>query len=392
MSNTTYEVEVIFAAGDRQSEERFELLSRAIATELRELGLHRTLNVATIEFTPSGEEAPALGVYLASGAALAEPCLSERVAAALAAGRVVIPVVDDPRAFSTSVPEPLVPINAWAWSGEDPEVRLARFVLEQLGIEESKRKVFISYKREDGLMAAEQLRDLLSKARFEPFIDRFNIRPGEDVQATIGDELEKHAFMLLLETPLAHSSDWVYDEVDYALSHAMGITIVRWPGNPPEVPGSVGLPRVQLADEDLHPDEHGYEVLLDGAIERVLAEVEAAHARGLVRRRRNLIRNIEEAASAAGCLSTPLPNWQLQVSCPAGEHSTLCGITPRLPSANDLQLLDQARERLGDTATAVLVHAARQLRPELRGHLEWVAGDRRLVLTPENAIGSRWMP
>src|SRR5205807_2551001 len=126
------------------------------------------------------------------------------------------------------------------------------------------------------------------------------VRAAEDVQEKIADALEDHAFLLLLETPLAHTSEWVVDEVDYALSHTMGTLILRWPGDPPAVPGSAGLPRLALAPTELTTDEHGYDVLTAAALDRMVGEVEAAHAQGLVRRRRMLIRSIEEAAAAAG--------------------------------------------------------------------------------------------
>jgi hypothetical protein len=68
----------------------------------------------------------------------------------------------------------------------------------------------------------------------------------------------------------------------------------------------------------------------------------------------------------------------------------MLGITPRLPSANDLQLLDQARAEAAQGSSAVLVHAARALQDPLREHLRWVAGERELVVMPENAIGGKW--
>jgi hypothetical protein len=383
VQNTTYEIEVFRDDQD----DRLEALSQALGAELEEIGLHRTLTVATVEFEP-GEAAPSAGVYLSSPAALADGALTERLIRAIEAGRVILPVVDDLGQFTASVPEILHSLNGHEWSGPEPERGLARFLLEQLGIEERQRRVFISHKRDDGLGAAEQLHDHLSKMGFEPFIDRFAIRGAEEVQTRIAEALEDHAFMLLLETPFASTSPWVFDEVDYALSHTMGTLILRWPGEHDQVPGSPGVPRLGLLEEDLYSDPHGYDVLTDAALDRVLSEVEAAHAHGLVRRRRMLIQSIADAAAAAGYASVALPDWRLTVRCPS--ESTLLGITPRLPTAEDLQFLDQARSHSGEGSPAVLVHAARELGSELRTHLSWVSADRELVVMPENAIGGRW--
>src|SRR4029077_5445146 len=113
----------------------------------------------------------------------------------------------------------------------------------------------------------------------------------------------------------------------------------------------------------------------------------AAHAHGLVRRRRLLLTSTAEAA-VAGCAScVPLPGWRLKVD--HGGTTTIVGTAPRLPTAEDLQALDEATAAYAP-ATAVLVHSARVVRANRRHHLQWVAGGRDLTLTPENAIGARW--
>jgi hypothetical protein len=149
------------------------------------------------------------------------------------------------------------------------------------------------------------------------------------------------------------------------------------------------VPRLQITDADLVKDAHGYDTFTDAALDKVIEAIEASHAQGLVRRRRMLVRSIEEAAKASGCTSClPLPDWRLWVEHAAGP--TLVGITPRLPTASDLQQLDHAREGATVNPAALLVHSARDLRPARREHLEWVTGPRDLALAPENAIGGWW--
>jgi hypothetical protein len=382
--STSYHVEVIQV--DRQA--WLEQLRDALGAELREVGMHSTVTVELDE-APPADDAPAVSVYFAGPSALSDGAVLERIGAAIDDGRTVIPVVADLRDFSSSVPQSLNAVNGFAWDDAESARRLSRVLLEELGIEDRQRRVFISHKREDGLGAAEQLHDRLTHHGFVPFIDRFAIRSGERVQDTIADALEDHAFLLLLETPEAHASEWVFDEVDYALSHTMGTLILQWPGDPAPVPGSIRLPRLRLSPSDIIEDDHGYDVLTDPALDVVVENVEAAHAQGIVRRRRMLLRNVEEAALAAGATTcVPERHWRLLVE--RHGHSTLVGVTPRLPNAGDLQHLDQARTAHPASPSAVLVHSARTLRAPLRGHLSWVAGERDLVLRAENAIGGHW--
>ena len=383
-ASAIYHIHLLAHDGDVRCME----LEGAVLAEITELGLHRAL-VVNVNREPAGEEEPSVGVYFGGKDALGDPTLASEAQGLLDSGTTVIPVVSSLADFSHEVAAELHDLNGVEWSGEDPAVRVARILLEELGIEDRQRRVFISHKREDGLGAAEQLHDVLSHHGFQPFIDRFAIRPGERVQDYIADALEDHAFLLVLETELAHRSAWVYDEVDYALSHAMGILIVQWPGDPPPVPGSPRLPRIALAPDDLKKDEHGYDVLMPPARDRLLAEVEAAHAYGIVRRRRSLTRSVEEASLAGGAYAcTPQRGWRLLVEHASGE--TLVGVAPRLPTAADLQQLDQARSGHEDGVEAMLVHSARVLREPLREHLSWVTGDRSLTLRAENAVGGVW--
>jgi TIR domain len=380
MTAATYGIYVI----QQHRQAWLDALTTAIAQELEDVGLHRTLDVQLSE-SPFDDAIPSLGLFLAGYPEIDSGDLRTRVADAQMAGTPVIPVVEDLAAFGAAVPASLQPINGFEFAGFEPAQRLARLLLEELGIEDQQRRVFISHRRIDGLAAAEQLHDELTHRRFLPFIDRFAIREGQDVEDIIVDELEQHAFLLLLETPQAHGSPWVFDEIEYALSHTMGIAIITWPDEPKPVPGSHRLPRERLATADLYSDSHGYDVLTDSALERVVLGVEAAHADGIVRRRRMLTQSIEDAARAAGCECLPQRSWRLRVE--QGGAATLVGVTPRLPAADDLQALDEART---SEDMLLLVHGARRLRPRLQRHLEWVTGDREITLKPENAIGAHW--
>lgn len=364
-------------------------LRRAVASELRALGIHRSIAVDVLETPPPtrGME-PVVSVALVGPVARLDDGVSRAVAAVLADGRVVIPVVEDLASFRKEVPALLSPFNGFEWSGVEPERRLAQLLLEELDIEDRERRVFLSHKRADGLGAAEQLHDALTRYRFAPFIDRLALPAGCDVQSSIAEALERYAFLLVLETPEANTSDWVYDEVDYALSHTMGVLIVQWPGDVSAVPGTVGVPRFKLTPADIVKDAHGYDTLSATALERLLPEVERLHAQGIVRRRRMLIGSVADAVRNGGGTYIPLRRWSLDVSSATGR--SVVTVAARLPDARDLQELDEIREEVDPTADAILVHATRRLGDAARRHLTWVTGTRNLVMLPDNAIGARW--
>jgi hypothetical protein len=378
-----YEIQVFHADRDDWVVD----LRRAVASEVLRIGMHTSVSVDVTTTPPTGR-APSVAVALIGPALYLSVSLNSQIEAAVKSGQVVIPVVDDLSTFQAQSPSSLSSFNGFEWSGDAPERRLAHVILEELGIEDRERRVFLSHKRSDGLGAAEQLHDELTHNRFVPFIDRFSIPFGADVQAHIADALEDFAFLLVLETQEAYLSDWVFDEVDYALSHTMGMLVVQWPDVITEIPGTQGVPRIMLADDDTEDDDHGYKVLKPAVLDRVICDVEKAHASGIVRRRRMLVSSVEDAARIAGATCIPLRDWCLDVATAAGR--SIVGITPRLPAAEDLQRLDETRGHIDPGAGALLVHATRQLREPTRRHLEWVTGTRNLELLPDNTIGSRW--
>gem|GEM_PF-1817165 len=379
----TYEIQVFHANRDDWVAE----LHRAVASEVLRIGMHTSVSIG-VTTTPPTRRAPSVAVALIGPALNLSISMNSQIEAAVQSGLVVIPVVNDLSTFQAQSPPSLSSFNGFEWSGEAPERRLAHVILEELGIEDRERRVFISHKRSDGLGAAEQLHDELSHKRFVPFIDRFSIPFGAGVQAHIADALEDFAFLLVLETQEAYLSEWVFDEVDYALSHTMGMLVVQWPDVITEIPGTGGVPRIRLTDDDIEEDDHGYKVLKPAVLDQVIGNVETAHASGIVRRRRMLVSSVEDAARIAGAACIPLRDWCLDVTTATGR--SIVGITPRLPAAGDLQRLDETRGHIDPAAGALLVHAARQLRESTRKHLEWVTGTRNLELVPDNTIGARW--
>ena len=126
----TYQILVIHA--DRP--EWLASLRRAVASELTDLGIHNSLTVNVTEELLLAA-APAVAVALVGPSAKTDDAMTARVWSAHQNGLLIVPVVDDLRTFQLQTPEPLSKFNGFEWSGTDPERRLARTLLEQLGIE-----------------------------------------------------------------------------------------------------------------------------------------------------------------------------------------------------------------------------------------------------------------
>lgn len=379
--------EVFFVHLDRTEWERS--VCEALDARLHALGVDRTIEVRYPADVPSGEE-PSIGLYFGSETAAGSPEIRASIARAHDADILVVPIVERLSGFTDQTPSSLRSVNGCAW-GElaDPADEIARLILEHFEIEESRRRVFISYKRDEALIVADQLHDRLNRRGFSSFIDRIHIRPGDDVLNRITEVLEEFAFLLLLETPAAYQSEGVLEEVSYALGHYMGMHIVTWPNVSTLVGGSQRLPRQKLTSE--HFLEDG--VLTDEALEEVVMNVEEGHAHALARRRRSLLLSASEAARIAGREVVEQPGNRLLVT--DADRSWLVGVTPRLPRVEDLFELYEARETTASSTSVVvqegvLVHPTRVLPGRRQALLNWSVELRPLSLVRDIEIGGYW--
>ena len=333
----------------------------------------------------SSVDGPSLVVYFGGAAAGISGQCSDQVERALRLGIPVIPVVDPDRPFIEQIPPFLSDINAFKWVDQSVGVDLASLILRELGITESRRQVFVSYRRSDASGMSEQIFDALSKRGFDVFLDRFDVAPGERVQTCIRDALEDVSFVLLIESQEAHNSKWVFWEVQYALKHHMGLLIVTLPSTDYRVAGTDDLPREYVSNADLMSDSSS-RTLTEEALERLLRRIEFWHADGLLRRRRNLLSAVVEMSKSTRRKVVELPDWKLlitDIDSPP-PFITILGIVPRLPRVDDLWELHVSSKthmtNMRDPCFKVLVFPSEYLPRDRERLLEWAGAPHGITL------------
>ena len=275
-------------------------IRRSIAAEAVALGLPSNVKLVFRQ-KDLDNRFPLVCLALLDAKAHHDPRFKKRVRRALKDGHLVIPIIDDLADMPAFAPKRLRGLNAWEWKDKGSRGPLAHLVFEELGLTDKTRSAFISHRRADGQAAAELLHDKLSHTNFTAFIDRYAIRPGRDVQQEIANGIEQYAFVVVLETPEAHTSDWLRSEVEYALAHSIGVLMIRWPDTRHDIPGTGDLPRHELRRKDLKSAAaRGQTEFTQKAIERILRSIEFEHALAVVRRRKNLLTSVQDAARNSG--------------------------------------------------------------------------------------------
>ena len=137
--------------------------------------------------------------------------------------QLVLPVVKDPSLFNAYIPEELGSINAIIIPSGNEVNKLKNRVLEWFGKIEANRKIFISYKRSDSTVLAQQLYNALIKAHYIPFLDSYSIDSGVAFQEYLLHELSDSAVFLFINTPNYDMSKFTMEELNAANQLQLGV-------------------------------------------------------------------------------------------------------------------------------------------------------------------------
>ena len=128
---------------------------------------------------------PGLVVVLANAAAGTSGKIANDVDRARAGSLAVLPIARSVTGVGSCLPESLRAINVLPW---DDTAEGAQRIAALLGLVESERKLFLSYRRIEAEGLALQLRRQLTDRQFDVFLDRFSVPPGVDFQERLTQE------------------------------------------------------------------------------------------------------------------------------------------------------------------------------------------------------------
>lgn len=239
----------------------------------------------------------------------------------------------------------------------------------------------------------EQLWELLSKAGFDVFLDRFSIEPAENFQERLTERLGDKSFVLLVESPDAHSSPWVLHEINYAVKHRLGFMTITWPETRNKgllIQGVFDGYRVHMDCGDIEAGDDGQMVVSSSFAEKLVSHVETRHAQAMLRSRRQLLGSIIQELRRQRLPFTQLSEWTVIVKTDMASPSRcrIISVTPRPPEVPDVFLLHSSCLRSGLLDGAILVHSTAALAGERAELLRWAVGSRNIQIRSEDEIVS----
>lgn len=258
------------------------------------------------------------------------------IAACLAAKAEIFPVVADLEQFSNEIPDAVAAYNGYRLRDGENVAEMAGLVLEALGLQRGRRKVFISYVRKDASAVALQLREALTARWYTVFHDVVSIRPGRAFQPNLFQELADADVFLLLNSEHVTERRFVKEEIEFAMLAGLGGVQVVWPNagfRREGVFSTVELARDGRLTSDGTLTEAGIAAVLD-AVAGERTEVQ--------RQREAEIRfAVEDYARRFGLTVTAHPGRHIELTGPDGRPVRL-DIALGLPTSTELAMAWQA--------------------------------------------------
>lgn len=378
-----YQYAVFGALDDPDVARQSERLRYALTAAMDALGV----NPRKFLIDVSGEDAmidrrlPSIGIFFGFRH---DPVVSADAAAKIGLlasdGRPIIPVVATTDGFSRFVPSALAGFNGLpvAQCGTGLE-RLAARVMEGFGLLRQKRRLFISYRRNESSGVATQLYEALTLAGFDVFLDTSGaIRPGDAFQDVLWHRLADTDVVVLLDTPGFLESRWTEAELARANTANIQILQVLWPGQSEGAAAAFSTFHQLSSDHFQEEPVLGPAAQLEGdEIEAIIDEVEGLRARAYAARHNFLVREFLLAANDQGIRVRSRLDSNLVVTAPDG-GKILVMAAVGVPDSERYEVMHKAvtgGDGDGDGAYAgkpVLLYDHTGIQPHWLAHLAWL--------------------
>jgi hypothetical protein len=282
-------------------------------------------------------------------------------------GSVIIPVVDTWIAVDPARALPLFMQTTLAevTTNADPGPVIGR-VLRAAGLLGRSMSVFISYRHVEAAPIAGQLFHKMAERGFEPFLDRFCNKPGDDFVDLIREELADKACLVSLETPHIRRSLYCRQEVATAVSRRMGLIAVDLPGS--QRTFSVIAKRINATKDHIGADG----TLPPTAIERIVDEFQRHFPHEVARRPRWQDQNLYDSLVAAG-LSFSAEGLGRYLARGRRGTQWVLAMSATLPNTDLFIEIEERRDPSGANRSAAIFGPVSAARTNLYGRIDWLA-------------------
>lgn len=315
---------------------------------------------------------PLVTIYLGSP----NPADLSEVQDIIRRGLPVFPIAtsDDPSVFHKELPEECWNFQCTFQNKADWQDQLIQAILETLALIRERRRIFISYKRDNASGVAHQLFDALNGRGFQVFLDTAQVAPGRNFQNVLMHHLVDSDLLILLDTQGIGASEWVEKELLQAEDHGIAVLRLVWPDGGCHLSWKMFQEILQLKKDDfsqvLCPPGMN-DRLENSTMAIILSRVEAMRAKAVGRHLKSLQLYCHDMAAGVGLKTAHHPGGLLLIrdERPTAWLSLLMGV----PVSQDFHAFqkDQPSRKLPSCLTS-LYYKSEGMDPVQKRHIQWL--------------------
>ena len=214
-------------------------------------------------------------------------------------GDAIIPVYFQKDSFLEEIPKVAWKINGKVYSDEKTDA-FVNYALEALRLMRQNRKLFISYRRSDSTVIANQLFDALVRCNYDVFLDTYSIGAAKNFQEELHHRLSDCDILIQLYTKEFKASEWCLEEITAANQKQIGVIELVWPDMKLDIHNHLCEPILLTKDDFLTDYTNQNALLTDDTVNKISKTVESVRARNMAARQDGLVGEFIKEAQKVG--------------------------------------------------------------------------------------------
>lgn len=214
-------------------------------------------------------------------------------------GDAIIPVYFQKDSFLEEIPKVAWKMNGKVYSDEKID-SFVNYALEALRLMRQNRKLFISYRRSDSTVVANQLFDALVRCNYDVFLDTYSIGAAKNFQEELHHRLSDCDILIQLYTKEFKVSEWCLEEITAANQKQIGVIELVWPDMKLDIHNHLCEPIILTKDDFLTDYTNQNALLTDETVNKISKTVESVRARNMAARQDGLVGEFIKEAQKVG--------------------------------------------------------------------------------------------
>ena len=303
-------------------------------------------------------------------------------------GDAIIPVYFLKDGFLDEIPKVAWKMNGKVYS-DDRIDAFVNYALEALRLMRQNRKLFISYRRCDSTVVANQLFDALVRCNYDVFLDTYSIGAAKNFQEELHHRLSDCDILIQLYTKEFKASEWCLEEITAANQKQIGVIELVWPDMKLDIHNHLCEPIMLTKDDFITEYTNPDALLTDDTVNAIAKKVESVRARNMAARQDGLVGEFIKEAQKVGRVM--IQEYKYLVERLADDNVNVFIPAVGVPQSYDCFESLQFKALLNNPKTRIyLIYDDLRIKRRWIEHLDWLNQSLEVQTIKKNEF-SQWL-